>query len=90
MYVAGAVFVGASLALVSHWLFGRAPNVAMDVEQGIGAAVLLWATLFVRGWDIQSMGAPTLPEQVNQWLYRGLAVLGTVLAVWGTVWAMLS
>jgi len=49
--------------------------------QLVGAFLLLWGTLFVRGWDIQTHGGVTLTERVNQWLYRGMYFVGTTLVV---------
>ena len=46
------------------------------------AAILLWATLFIRGWEIQSIGGVTLTERVNQWLYRSMCCLGTMVGVY--------
>lgn len=87
-YVLGAGVIGYGLAMLSARIWGGGGSAAGWLQIG-GGAVLLWATLFVRGWEVQSWGpTPTLPERVNQWLYRGLAVLGTVLAVWGAVWQM--
>lgn len=50
--------------------------------QVASAAVLLWATLFIRGWEIQSFGGVTLAERVNQWLYRTMCCVGTVIGVY--------
>jgi hypothetical protein len=49
--------------------------------QVLGAALLLWGTLFVRGWEIQTFGGITLTERVNQWLYRFLYLGGTAAIV---------
>jgi hypothetical protein len=49
--------------------------------QILGATLLLWGTLFVRGWDIQTIGGVTLTERVNQWIFRSLYCLGTALIV---------
>jgi hypothetical protein len=46
-----------------------------------GAGLLLWATLFLRGWDILSWKEVTLAEAVNRWLFRAMSVAGTVLGV---------
>jgi hypothetical protein len=46
-----------------------------------GATILLWATLFVRGWDIQTWGGETPTERVNRWLYRSLHCIGTAIIV---------
>lgn len=47
-----------------------------------GAALLLWGTLFVRGWEIQSWSGVQLTERVSQWLYRTLCCLGTAVVVY--------
>lgn len=51
------------------------------VLQILGAFLLLWGALFVRGWEIQTFCGVTLAERVNQWLYRGLYCVGTILLV---------
>jgi hypothetical protein len=43
--------------------------------------LLLWGTLFVRGWDIQTIGGVTLVERVNHWIYRTLYCLGTAVFI---------
>ena len=55
--------------------------------QIVGASLLLWGTLFVRGWDIQSYGGVTFTERVNQWLYRSLYCVGTAVLVCSLVWS---
>lgn len=60
---------------------GEATAAIGRVLQIGGATVLLWATLFVRGWDIQSYGGVTLSERVNRWIYRLLYCLGTAAIV---------
>lgn len=60
---------------------------AISLAQVIGAAVLLWGTLFVRGWEIQSFSGVQLSERVNQWLYRGLYCIGTAVVVYSLSFA---
>ena len=60
---------------------GQATGALVRGLQVLGATVLLWATLFVRGWDIQSIGGVTLTERVNRWIYRLLYCLGTAAIV---------
>ena len=60
---------------------GQASDVLVRVLQVFGATILLWATLFVRGWDLQSFGGVTLTERVNRWIYRLLYCLGTAAIV---------
>jgi len=79
---AGAIGgVGLSAAVGSHLYSAIAVVV-------IGAVILLWATLAVRGWEIQTYVGVTLSERVNQWLFRTLCVVGTFLTVVGSVWGI--
>lgn len=50
--------------------------------QVVGAGLLLWGTLFVRGWEIQTFSGGTFTERVNQWLYRFLYCAGTSVIVY--------
>jgi hypothetical protein len=54
--------------------------------QIIGACILLWGTLFVRGWEVQTYGGITLTERVNQWIYRTLYCVGTAVVVFSVAW----
>ena len=54
--------------------------------QIIGACILLWGTLFVRGWEIQTYSGVVLTERVNQWLYRFLYCTGTTVLVCSLAW----
>lgn len=47
-----------------------------------GSALLLWGTLFIRGWEIQSFSGIQFAERVNQWLYRALYCVGTSVVVY--------
>lgn len=51
------------------------------VMQGVGAMLLLWGTLFVRGWDVQTIGGVSLVERVNLWIYRALYCIGTAVFI---------
>lgn len=46
-----------------------------------GTSLLLWGTLFIRGWEIQTYGGINLTERVNQWIYRSLYCVGTAVLV---------
>jgi hypothetical protein len=50
--------------------------------QVVGAGLLLWGTLFVRGWEIQTYSGVVFTERVNQWLYRFLYCTGTSVIVY--------
>ncbi len=49
--------------------------------QIVGTCLLLWGTLFIRGWEIQTHGGVTLTEKVNQWIYRCLCCVGTFILI---------
>ena len=71
---AGVLFSLIVLQFVPH--FSAA---FIQVLQLIGGGVLLWGTLYDRGWDIQTIAGSSLSERVNQWIYRGLYCFGTAM-----------
>lgn len=80
-WVLGSIAVGYLGGKTLGVVTGQASARFMAALQIVGATVLLWATLFVRGWEIQSWGGVTLTERVNRWIYRLLYCLGTVAIV---------
>lgn len=80
--VAGSIAVGYIAGRLTTALFGVPPHGAITASQILGASALLWGTLFVRGWEIQSFAGVTLSERVNQWTYRFLYCTGTAVIVW--------
>jgi hypothetical protein len=66
--------------VIDKWL-GFVPKIVITSLQIIGAMLLLWGTLFVRGWEIQSFGGVTLFERVNKWIYRTLCCTGTIIII---------
>lgn len=71
--------------LVSTTCTCATPKIVMWL-QIVGACLLLWGTLFVRGWEIQTYSGHTLTERVNQWLYRALYCVGTAIVVFSLAW----
>jgi hypothetical protein len=67
--------------------WGPADPRATLILQLAAAGVLLWATLFLRGWDIQSIGGVTLTERVNQWWFRAAYWVGTAALAVSMTWA---
>jgi hypothetical protein len=67
---------------------GPADSRTLYALQLVGASLLLWGTLFVRGWGIQTYSGVTLAERVNQWIYRTLYFLGTAVIVCSLAWAV--
>ena len=82
--LSGSFGVGIGLSL--GYLIGPAKQIHLLIIQIICAITILWATLAVRGWDIQTFCGVTLTERVNQWIYRSLYFLGTVLLIMSLVW----
>ena len=92
--------VGYSLVLVLlviflGWVTGHALNrivgppsqatARLILYSGIGT--LLWATLGKCGWSIQSFKGTTLPEQVDDFLFRVLYLVGSFLLVLSGTWS---
>jgi len=77
--VFGSVVVGVLAGVVLHRLFGTLNNSWGSILQALGAAILLWATLWQLSRDLQSFGGNSLPERVHTWVFSSLYTLGTVL-----------
>jgi hypothetical protein len=82
--LSGAIGYGSGLALGS-WR-GCATTKFLVWLQIAGACLLLWGTLFVRGWEIETYCGVTFTERVNQWLYRFLYCVGTAVLVCSLSW----
>ena len=54
--------------------------------QWAGIALLLWATLGIAGWEIQTAGGTSAPEVVNRLVYRIVHCLGTYCLAWSVSW----
>jgi hypothetical protein len=91
----GKSFLTVAASGVLGWVVGRlmvsvvgcAAASLIGGLQVTGAGILLWGTLFVRGWDIQTWGGQSLTERVNQWLYRALYFAGTTILVCAIAWS---
>lgn len=82
LLVLGFSALGFAAGRLMHVLGRCATPESITGAQVLGAALLLWGTLFVRGWEIQSFSGVQFTERVNQWLYRGLYCLGTAAIVY--------
>lgn len=80
---AGCGFALGRGIFLAGWIACGSTITALQVA---GSAILLWATLAVRGWDILTFASVTLTERVNQWIYRFLYCVGTGLLVWSVSW----
>ncbi|MFP5419471.1 MAG: hypothetical protein ACLGHA_09995, partial [Gammaproteobacteria bacterium] len=78
--------IGYGGGLVLNAVLGCATTKFISWLQIAGACLLLWGTLFVRGWEIETYCGVTFTERVNQWLYRFLYCIGTATLVCSLVW----
>ena len=82
-----AVVVAGSLSgLALGMLLGPPPLWMWRVILYSGIAILLWATLAKGGWSIRSFGGQSLPERVEDYLFRVLHSFGSFLLVLSATW----
>lgn len=80
LLVIASAATGYALGVLSGRIACASPGTVAWI-QIVGTSVLLWGTLFIRGWEIQTLSGVTLTERVNQWIYRGLYCIGTAVLV---------
>jgi uncharacterized membrane protein len=78
--------IGGIAGLIAGQLFGLASSRLIAVLQVAGACVLLWGTLYVRGWEIATFKKDSFTERINQFLYHTLYCVGTSLLVASLTW----
>ena len=79
IYVLVSIVLG---AVIGRCIVGAQiwePRLASEIAQYLGIAILLWATLGKVGWNIQTLNGTTLPERVNELVYRLLYVVGSFM-----------
>ncbi len=81
LLIIASAAIGYIVGQVIDKLLGSVPKIVITSFQITGAILLLWGTLFVRGWEIQSYGGVTLSERVNKWIYRALCCIGTTIII---------
>jgi uncharacterized membrane protein len=86
--VATSAMIGGIVGLIAGQLFGLASSQVIAVLQVAGACVLLWGTLYVRGWEIETYDKNTFTERINQIIYRTLYCIGTGLLVASLTWTV--
>lgn len=82
-----SAFFGGLAGLFLFRIFYHPDSIVIAIFQIIGACLLLWGTLFIRGWEIQTISGVTLAERVNQWIYRILYCLGTSIMICSLIWS---
>jgi hypothetical protein len=86
LLVAFSATIGYGIGLALGAWFSCATTKLISWLQILGACFLLWGTLFVRGWEIETFCGVTFTERVNQWLYRFLYCVGTAVLVCSLAW----
>ncbi|MCG2822215.1 MAG: hypothetical protein L6364_00840 [Desulfobulbaceae bacterium] len=76
--VVGSMVIGGLAGRIYVWSGLPRPILVSEISQYIGVAILLWATLGKLGWSIQTMNGTTLPERINDFVYRLLYVIGSI------------
>lgn len=92
----GYSLLAITITVIIGWLVGRIcvyffpspKSFIIYTFQIIGAGLLLWATLFVRGFEIETYCGVTLIERVNRWIYQFLYCMGTFVVVFSLVWSI--
>ena len=74
-------FIGYVAGFLCNMFIGYVNIIIIRILQIFGALFLLWGTLFVRGWEIQTLSGVLLYERVNRWLYRFLYCVGTSVII---------
>jgi hypothetical protein len=82
------------LTVVTGWLVGEVLEhfigstslVVNHLLQYGGVGIILWATLAIRGWSIQTSNGNTLPERLDRAIYRALYLVGSFLLVLSVAW----
>lgn len=82
----GTIVVGFTLGKIGYYFFGNLPHFWYVFLQYGGIGILLWATLAIQGWSIQTIGGHSFPEIINEWVYRFLYILGSLLLVLSVSW----
>lgn len=82
-YAALIVLPWALLAMVFGYMLriniGALPNWLSGVLQGLGAALILWASLWRYPTDAKTIGEVSLPERLHDWIFGLLYTIGTFM-----------
>ena len=77
-----AALVGMAIAFASSCINFCITSRTNAYVQIVGSMVLLWGTLFVRGYELETWKSNTYAEQINQVIYRGMYCFGTSIMVY--------
>lgn len=84
--VIGTVVAGWVGGEALEHLVGPASPVVNHILQYGGVGVILWATLAIQVWNIQTIKGRSLPERLNGAIYRALYLVGSFLLVLSVAW----
>jgi hypothetical protein len=84
-----SAITGGVFGLVAAWFSGP-QGTTVTALAVFGTGILLWGTLAVRGWDIQTFNSASLTERVNRWLFRFLYRVGTASIVMAATWGVVA
>jgi hypothetical protein len=79
LFVFGASALAAILSRLLLHLWGQFSNTTLEFLQYLGIGIILWATLAKQGWSIQTFNGTTVPERLDEVIYRWLYVVGSFL-----------
>ena len=79
------IVLGAGSGWLAKGFWGSAHDATMYLQWG-GIGLLLWATLGVAGWDVQTFSGNTSLEILNRYIYRGLHMAGTYILTFSVFW----
>lgn len=80
------VALGVVAGTTLRGLWGVPPKALVYILQGVGASVILGATLAEIGGQIETWKRESVAEQINELAFRGLYILGTFLFVVSVAW----
>jgi hypothetical protein len=80
------IAVGAAIGYCLGQTYGVPPKFIVYFLQASGAAAVLGATLAEVGSEIMTWDRESIPERMNQLIFRGLYVFGTFLFVMSLSW----
>lgn len=81
-----AIFGAAMGVALSRWV-GPPTSLGIVMLQIVGASILLLATIYLRGPEIETYDRETLIERVDRWIYCAGYFLGTAAIVASLVWS---
>ena len=86
LLVLGVVVVSVLVGVAINQCFGPAQGWPPRIILYTGIGILLWTTLGKGGWNVQSIDGTTLPEEVDQFIFRVLHLTGSAFLILSATW----